>query len=80
MNNGHIGTCGRDLLFYLVAEENKNVPRALVDLKGWESQELIQLPHQLHSTGFIQRDLLLKAWGASSTEVGLLGMWAHRPS
>lgn len=89
MNNGHMGTCGRDLLFYLVAEENKNVPGALmvkdVDMKGWEDQELSQLPHQLHSTEFIQGDLLVKAWrgwgvAASSTEVGSLGMWAQRPT
>lgn len=65
----------RELLLplYLVAEENEDAPRALVeeavDLIGWEGQELCQFPHQLYGTEFIQRNLLIKAWGVGSTGV-----------
>lgn len=51
---------------YLVAEENEDAPRTLVeeavDLIGWEGQELSQFLHQLNSTELIQRDLMIKAW------------------
>lgn len=67
MIEAFVGSCREPLPIYLVIEENEDAPRALVeeavDLIGWESQELCQFPHQLHSTKFIQRDLLIKAWG-----------------
>ena len=57
----------RLLPIYLVTEENEDAPRALVaktmDLIGWEGQDLSQFPQELISTEFIQRDLLIKAWG-----------------
>ena len=58
---------GNHCLLYLVTEENEDAPGALVekmiDLIGWEGREFSQFPQELYSTEFIQRYLLIKAWG-----------------
>lgn len=58
---------GNHCLLYLVTEENEDAPGALMektmDLIGWEGQEFSQFPQELYSTEFIQRELLIKAWG-----------------
>lgn len=67
MIQAFVEPCREPLPIYLVTEENEDAPRALVeepmDLIGWEGQQFSQFPHELYSTEFIQRDLLIKAWG-----------------
>ena len=74
MSQALVDPCRAAPHLYLVAEENENAPRALVeeavDLIGRQGQELCQFPHQLYSTEFIQRNLLIKAWDVSSTRAG----------
>lgn len=66
---------------YLVAEENEDVPRALVeeavDLICWEGQELCQFPHELYHTELIQRNLLIKACGVGAAQGWVSGWGAQ---
>ena len=68
---------GNHCLLYLVTEETEDAPGALmekmIDLIGWEGREFSQFPQELYSTEFIQRDLLIKAWGVGSTGAEVSG-------